>query len=35
VNEEVEKERRRDILMKSKFGGAGKGYEETVGAAAI
>ena len=34
-NEELEKERRRVLLMKNNFGGVGKVYEDTVGATAI
>jgi hypothetical protein len=34
-NEEFEKKRRRVLLMKNNFGGVGKGYEDTFGAAAI
>jgi hypothetical protein len=34
-NEEFEKEHRRVLLMNNNFGGVGKGYEDTVGAAAI
>jgi hypothetical protein len=34
-NEELEKERRRVLLMKIIFGGMGNGYEDTVGATAI
>ena len=34
-NEEFEKEHRRVLLMKNNFGGLGKRYEDTAGAAAI